>query len=142
MAEKQQLYGFVTRLPKDERELNWKTTGFQGFNPEGSYQYEFSDHVGWKQPVFTKLDAEFFVSRPNDYKFEAVAGRDSRPVRPKRDEVTQKIEEDLTTPAAPVDEPKPAFEVPKLDVSTPSEPERIPKRTGRPPKSKVEAIGV
>lgn len=135
MAEKQQLYGFVTRLPKDEKELVWRTTGFQGMNPEGSYLYEFSDHVGWKQPVFTEADMKFFLSKPHDYRFEAVAGRDSRPIRPKRDKIEQKVEEDSTALQAPVDAPKPVFEAP-------TEPERVSRKTGRPPKSKVETVGV
>ena len=130
MAEKQQLYGFVTRLPKDSNELAWRTTGFQGANPEGSYQYEFSDHVGWKQPIFTQLDYNFFMSKTNDYRVEAVAGREARPQRPVRDveavKETKPVEPASVLPNAAPKVVDPSFERKKM---------------GRPPKIVEVSIG-
>lgn len=127
--EKQNLYGFVTRLPKDESELAWRTTGYSGTNPEGCYQYEFSDMVGWKQPIFTQLDFEFFSKKPNDYRVEAVAGREARPQRPVREEVKPGV-----------DAPKPEPVAAKVETVLPKV-EATSKRMGRPPKAESN-VGV
>lgn len=126
--EKQNLYGFVTRLPKDNNELTWRTTGYVGTNPEGCYQYEFSDMVGWKQPIFTQLDFEFFSKKSNDYRVEAVAGREARPQRPVREEI--KLDHQGKVGAA-VEAMK--LEQPVAKAEAPVE--SAPKRMGRPPKN-------
>lgn len=124
------LYGHVTRFPKNDHEMKWETEGHPGENPEGKYRYVFcnvdeSRRGGWVVPVFTRLDAEFFKSRPQDYKFEPVTGRPEnlRPVRPKDDLLSK------------FDEPKPPVvnEMPAIPVEAP--PEAPKKRMGRPPKA-------
>lgn len=87
MIQKNMVYGFVTRLPKNQNEAYWVTRGHDDYNPEGSFLYEFDDEVGWRQIVKTRLDLEFFKSRPNDYSVEVLQGADSRPRRPVREEL-------------------------------------------------------
>lgn len=130
MAEKQELYGFVTRLPKDNNELSWRTTGYQGYNIEGTYQYQFSDNDGWRQPVFTKLDVDFFKSKPDEYRYENAQGRESRPQRPVREEVKPVVEA-----------PKPEPVVAKSETVQPkTELASMPKRMGRLPKSESQGV--
>lgn len=140
MIQKNTFYGWVTRLPRNENEMDWLTHGHDGVNPEGSFLYEFNDELGWKQLIRTRLDLEFFKSRPNDYLVEVFQGADSRPKRPVREELkpeAPKVETlKVEVKPQPVSEPvAPAPVMPEEVKGT------FPaKRMGRPPKS--QAVGV
>ena len=133
------VYGHVTRYPKNANEMKWETGGFEGDNPEGSFRYAFSNAdqanpFGWRQPVYTRLDMEYFLSKPNDYKFEPASGRPEnlRPVRPNPVEYfDEKVAEDA--PKIPV-----VNEMPAIPVETPLEQPKPAKRMGRPPKAEAQ----
>lgn len=130
------VYGYVTRLPKDEREVMWETGGYQGENPEGSYLHKFSDHEGWRQPVYTRLDMEYFMSKPIEYKFEPLSGRltSVRPTRPSPiEEFDKKVAAEAPKTLLVDEMPAVAVEAPVVEA-----PKR---RMGRPPKSESN-IGV
>lgn len=127
------LYGHVTRFPKTDFEMKWETEGHPGDNPEGKFRYTFCNvdeagRGGWTVMVFTRLDADFFKSRPHDYKFEPVSGRpeNMRPVRPSND-LLAKFDE----PKMPV-----VSEMPAIPVEMP--PVEPKKRMGRPPKAEAQ----
>lgn len=138
------VYGYVTRYPKDNFEMKWETGGFEGDNPEGKYRYAFSNvdeagRGGWTVPVFTRLDMEFFMSKPNDYKFEPASGRpeNMRPQRPSALEYFDKkaVEEQ---PKIPV-----VNEMPPVPVEISAQPapvEEPKKRMGRPPRSSMPKL--
>ena len=124
------VYGYVTRLPKDEKEVIWETGGYGGENAEGSFRHKFSDYEGWRQPVYTRLDMEYFMSKPIEYRFEPLSGRVTS-VRPTRPSPIEEFDKKVAA-AAPktllVDEmPAVAVEVPVVEAPK--------KRMGRPPKS-------
>ena len=82
----------------------------------------------WKQPIFTQLDFEFFSKKPNDYRVEAVAGREARPQRPVREEIKLDHQGKVgaTVEAMKLEQPVAKAEAPV---------ESAPKRMGRPPKN-------
>ncbi len=133
------IQGYVTRIPKNDNEMKWETRAYEGEDPEGSFLYTFTNPTvdnpgGWKQIVYTRLDAEFFKSRPNDYIFEPLSGRPegARPTRPNSVEYfDKKVAEDA--PKTPLVNEMPAVAVEAPVIQTPK------RRMGRPPK--VEQTG-
>lgn len=90
-------YGTVTRIPKDESEMVWRTVGYD--NPkdpdlEGNFLYEFSQENNWSCYIHTKKDAEFFMNKPEDYIVELVNTRPERPSRPQRPPVAEVAKND------------------------------------------------
>ena len=129
------VYGYATRYPKSANEMKWETGGHEGENPEGSFRYIFSNAdqqnpFGWRQPVYTRLDAEFFMSKPDDYKYEPISGRpeNMRPQRPNPVEYfDKKVAEE--SPKIPVLNEMPPI---PIEVPTESTPTEAPKhRRGR-----------
>lgn len=125
-------YGTVTRYPKPNEQV-WMTQAFDSpEDPEGGFLYEFFDENGWKQPIKTRKDLEFFLARPSDYGVEQISDRPSRPARPSL-EVEKPVdgsallaEKRLEAPAYVPPAPKPV----EAPVS-----EQPRKRMGRPPRS-------
>mgnify|MGYP001617987903 CR=1 FL=1 len=131
------VYGIVTRYPKSHEEV-WVTQAFDSLeDPEGGFLYEFSEANAWMQPIMTRKDMEFFLSRPKDYHVNNVVNRPSRPQRPiSFEDGSQKpidgsalmAEQRIPTPEPkPTQLPGPAAEFPK-------------RRTGRPPKIQAPTL--